>query len=109
MNRTIIQGRSALVAPSAHGVVVTIEEAILPEPLIPAVIGSGASASYDTVEEYARHRGLCSKTVRTYLHLIPHSTIGGIRILRKEADGVLDNLKRPIRSRRKPKKNQNEI
>jgi hypothetical protein len=103
MNRTIIQGRSALVAPSPHGVVVTIEEAVLPEPLIPAVTGFEIS-SYDTVDEYARHRGLCSKTIRTYLHLIPHSTVGGIRILRKEADGVLDNFKRPLRSRRKPKK-----
>jgi hypothetical protein len=107
MNRTIIQGRSALVAPSAHGVVVTIEEAILPEPVMPAEIGSEVSA-YDTVDEYACHRGLCSKTVRTYLHLIPHSTVGGIRILRKEADGVLDNLQRPPRSRRKPKNSQNE-
>ena len=65
---------------------------------------NGVSASvgeYKTIKEYSIHRKLCEKTVRNYLHLLPHSTVGGIRIKLIEADQVLDGLARPPRSRRK--------
>jgi hypothetical protein len=106
MNRTtVIQGISAVVAATATGgVVVTIEEAVLPDFINPSPSPDANKdpKHYDTVEEYATHRKVCSKTVRNHLHLLPHSTIGGIRINRVEADKKLDSIR--LRSRRSKKK-----
>jgi hypothetical protein len=106
MRSTILHGTSAIVTASSSGVIVTIEEAVLPDAVKPAEPAAPADATsiYATVAEYAKHRGLCAKTIRKFVPVLPHSTVGGIRIRRQEADDVLDNLKSAPRKRRKASK-----
>lgn len=93
----ILKGKKAIMRATTNGVIIILDDAVLEgtnfiNPSSPTEFRASDEARYDTVDEYARHRGLCTKTVRKLLPQLPHSTIGGIRIRRSEADKILDNL-----------------
>ncbi len=63
------------------------------------------NSPYMSVDEYALHRKVSVKTIRNYLHELPHSMNGGIRIRYREADEVMDRQKL---SKRRPKSKRNK-
>ena len=90
MSELVIHAKSASIVATATGVVVTLREidpshSMASDPVV-ANQSDARRESYDSVASYAAHRGISEKSVRRYLHLLPHATLGGVRIPRAEAD-----------------------